>query len=110
MFSRPGIDTIQQHMCFSLSKGNRIPDGIPQKPESYLNPERMSRGITREDFKKLQLAADGEGDESAIEDDIALLEAQAARATAGKDQVKFSVKDSKSGKPLSKDELLKIKI
>jgi len=72
-------------MCYSLSKGNKIPDGMPQKPESYLNPERMSRGITREDFKKLQLAAEGDGEESTIEDELAFAEAQAAGASNGKD-------------------------
>ena len=65
-------------MCYSLSKDNKIPDGMPQKPESYLNPERMSRGITRDDFKKLQLAAEGDGEESNIEDELANLEAHAA--------------------------------
>ena len=72
-------------MCYSLSKDNRIPDGMPQKPESYLNPERMSRGITRDDFKKLQLAAEGDGEESTIEDELAFAAAQAAGASNGKD-------------------------
>ena len=61
---------------------------MPQRPESFLNPERMSRGITRDDFKKLQLAAEGDGEESNIEDELAFAEAQVAGTVAnanGKD-------------------------
>jgi len=72
---------------------------MPQKPESYLNPERMSRGITRDDFKKLQLAAEGDGDEEFLQEEEMAFDGQ------GQDN-----KNQKNVFSMSKDEMLKLRI
>ena len=69
MFSRRGISTIQSHMCFSQNQYDAGPVGVLPKNKTPINPERMTRGISRGDFKRLQMAdekngyddSDGEG-------------------------------------------------
>lgn len=68
MFSRRGISTIQSHMCFSQNQYDAPPVGVLPKNKTPINPERMTRGISRDDFKRLQMAdekgyddSDGEG-------------------------------------------------
>lgn len=71
MHSRCGVATVQRHMCFSKNQGKDCKPWEKQKPGTDLNPERMTRGITREEFKELKQedADPADEDESDIDDD-----------------------------------------
>ena len=58
MFSRRGGSTIQQYKCFSKDRLNAPPAGSKKIRKQEYNPERLTRGIPRDEFKKLQEADD----------------------------------------------------
>ena len=61
MFSRRGGSTIQQYKCFSKDRLNAPPAGSKVRRKQECNPERLTRGIPRDEFRKLQ--ADEEEEE-----------------------------------------------
>ena len=70
MFSRRGISTIQSHMCFSQNQYDAPPVGKLPKNKTPINPERMTRGISRGDFQRLQMADEKGGYDDSDGEDV----------------------------------------
>ena len=70
MQSRAGKATVQQHMCFSRHKEA---DGRPWEQKTHtaadLNPDRLTRGIARDEYKVLKQEDDQEPQDSSDEDE-----------------------------------------
>jgi|TARA_B110001450_G_scaffold208015_1_gene198586 hypothetical protein len=70
MQSRAGKATVQQHMCFSR---HTEADGRPWEQKAHsaadLNPDRLTRGITRDEYKVLKQEDDEEPPASSDDDD-----------------------------------------
>ena len=64
MFSRRGISTIQSYMCYSVNKHNAQPPWMKPPKTTDVNPERMNRGITREEYRQLENANADNGSDS----------------------------------------------
>ena len=70
MKSRAGKATVQQHMCFSRHNEE---DGQPweqkAKSKQVVNPDRLTRGIAREEYKDMKQDNNKETDQSEEESD-----------------------------------------
>ena len=96
MHSRCGVATVQRHMCFSKNKGSDSKPWEKQKPGTELNPERMTRGITREEFKELK-----QEDADPIDEDESELDADSVGGAEPFDE---------NGERLTRDQILKLRI
>ncbi len=118
MFSRRGISTIQNYMCFSIKSDQPIEPGMPIKKKTECNPERLTRGITRDDFKRLQIADAREGlddEEGFFAEELIVgkqatdsaLQAANAKKSKHQQQKEREKEKEKENRLLSKDDALK---
>ena len=92
MQSRAGKATVQQHMCFSRHKEA---DGRPweHKPQTTaeIHPDRLTRGITREEYKSLKQQddqeAEGSSDDDGVEEGVATDPFDEGHQTLTRDQI-----------------------
>ena len=97
MFSERGASTIQNYNCFSRNQKSARPPWKRPKRTTNLNPERMSKGITREDFRDMEVAAataglDSDGEVEMIKADTVQTEQDAGTPEEGGAPVRKTVK------------------